>query len=139
MGLDIYTTDDEKNFHIGYISFSNMRGFFILAHDETSYKIYNTILKNLFMPQIEINELYDIIFSQIGDLKILIDHSDCDGTLTPEECRKLKPFLIVDEEKIMSVSKVENLGYYKRIIEKMYRFIDLVDYAAVNNVDLIFG
>lgn len=32
MGLDIWSSDDVKHFHIGYIRFKDMRGLFILPY-----------------------------------------------------------------------------------------------------------
>lgn len=140
MGLDIWTNDDSKTFHIGYIGFSTMRAFFILHYDEESYYNYKTVLRELLRPTMESEALYQKIFEKIGDLSILIDHSDCDGELTSDECKKLLPCLFVDEEKINSQSTVENNEYYNRIIKAMYDFIDMVNYCADNDdVILIFG
>lgn len=137
MGLDIMSSDDEKWFSIGYISFSRMRSFFILHYDEESYYDYNQILMS--RRSSEVDMLYDKIFNKIGDLSILIDHSDCDGRLTSEECKLLRPCLFVDEDKINSISLVENNEYFNRIIHKMYEFIELVEYSIDENVDLLFG
>ena len=140
MSLDIVTSDYEKDFHIGYIGFSNMRAFFILHYDKESYDNYQNVLRGLLHPTDESEALYQEIFEKIGDLSIIIDHSDCDGELTSEECKKLKPCLFVDEEKINAESTVENNEYYNRIIKKMYEFIDLVDYCANHpECKLLFG
>lgn len=140
MGLDIVTSDYEKDFHIGYIGFSNMRAFFILHYDEESYYNYCNVLRGLLRPTPESEALYQKIFEKIDNLSILIDHSDCDGELTSDECKKLLPCLFVDEDKINGVSSVENNEYYNRIIGKMYEFIELVNYCASNDkIKLLFG
>lgn len=139
MGLDIMSSDDEKNFHIGYISFSTMRSLFILHYSTECYNDYNNVLRGIMHPTSETERLYNKIFTVVGDLSILIDHSDCDGRLTSSECKQLRPCLFVDEEKIHNESTVENNEYYNHIISKMYEFIELVDYSIDYDVDLIFG
>lgn len=140
MGLDIRTSDDERDFHIGYMGFSTMRSFFILHYSEDSYIAYNNVLRASMTWSINADRVFNRILKKIGDLSILIDHSDCDGELTSEECKKLKPCLFVDEDKINAQSTVDNNEYYNRIIKKMYEFIDLIDYCASNpEVKLIFG
>lgn len=111
MGLDIWTQDGVRNFHIGYISFSNMRACFLISYGE----------------------------KEIGDLSILINHSDCDGELSVEECKKIRPCLKVNENEIMGKSVVENERYYRRLIHQMYEFIEIIEYAIQNNTKLIFG
>lgn len=141
MGLDIMTSDGEKNFHIGYIGFSNMRAFFILHYGEELYKNYNEILRAPMRWDVHLDKLFEEICEKIGDLSIIIDHSDCDGELTSDECKKLLPSLIVDENKIKSMENYDNNPkYFERIIKLMYEFIDIIDYCAKDDgVKLIFG
>ena len=144
MGLDIWSSDDTKNFHIGYIGFSRMRSYFILHYSVDLFKDYNTILRaTISVSSNELDDIYDNLLEKIGDLSILIDHSDCDGELTSNECKKLKPCLIVDEDKIKSVlseNKEYNMEYVDRVIRLMYDFIDIVDFCAGDDdVTLIFG
>lgn len=127
MGLDIISSDNEKHFHIGYVGFHNLRSCFLLHYGEDLYHDY----KNLIF-SIEDDEFYE----RIGDLEILIDHSDCDGELSSNECKLLKEFLIVDEKSV----KLHNENNSDRIIELMYEFIDLIEYCADNDdVTLLFG
>ena len=143
MGLDIFSSDDEKSFHIGYIGFSTMRSYFIIHYSVDLFKDYNTILRATIRFSNELDDIYDNLLEKIGDLSILIDHSDCDGELTSDECKKLKPCLIVDEDKIKSVlseNKEYNMEYVDRMTGLMYDFIDIVDYCAEHDdVKLIFG
>lgn len=143
MGLDIYSSDDIKNFHIGYMGFSTMRSLFILHYSKKLFNDYNTILRATIKWDEKADVIFNELLEEIGDLSILIDHSDCDGELTSDECKKLKPCLIVDEDKIKSVlseDKEYNIGYVGRLNKLMYDFIDIVDYCAKHdNVKLIFG
>lgn len=139
MGLDIVTSDYEKDFHITYFGFSNMRAFFILHYDEESYYNYQEVLRGLIIPNPESEALYQKIFQKIDDLSILIDHSDCDGELTSSECKSLQRCLFVDEDKIKKVYS-GNLEYAERMIQLMYEFIELVKYCANNDeIKLLFG
>lgn len=135
MGLDIYSSDEVKSFHIGYLSFSRMRAFFVLHYGETLYHVYDEILKNLGFCD---DEVWFGLCDKVGDLSILISHSDCDGELTSDECKKLRECLFIDEHKIKSL-EYSYEEYRIKMIGLMYEFIDLVDYAVENNVELIFG
>lgn len=139
MGLDIYSSDDTKNFHIGYMGFSRMRSFFILHYSKKLFEDYNTILRATIKWDEKADVIFDELLEEIGDLSILINHSDCDGELSSDECKKLRKCLAVDEEKIKSVSS-GNIEYTDRTINVMYEFIDLIDYCAEHDdVILIFG
>ena len=136
MGLDIYSSDGAKDFHITYISFSRMRAFFILHYGETLYQVYNEILKNLGFCN---DGVWFDLRDKVGDLSILISHSDCDGELSSDECKLLINSLFVDEEKIKSLSYADE-EYRNRMIRLMYEFITLIRYCAENDdVELIFG
>lgn len=139
MGLDICSSDDTKNFHISYMGFSTMRSFFILHYGKKLFEDYNTILRATIKWDERVDVIYDKLLEEIGDLSILVDHSDCDGELTSDECKRLRKCLVVDEEKIKSeLSK--NIEYIDRTIKVMYEFIDLIDYCAEHDdVILIFG
>ena len=139
MGLDIYSSDDTKNFHIGYMGFSRMRSFFILHYSRKLFEDYNTILRATIKWDEKADVIFDELLEEIGDLSILINHSDCDGELSSDECKKLRKCLVVDEEKIKSVLS-GNIEYADRTINVMYEFIDLIDYCAEHDdVILIFG
>lgn len=133
MGLDIITSDKRKTFHSGYISFSLMRSYFVLPYGRVLYGVYAKIIK--FQPVS--NECYDDFLEKIGDLSILIDHSDCDGELSSDECKRLLPALTVDEDKISRLDHAEDRK--KQIIERMYDFIDLVRYCSEHDdIKLLF-
>ncbi len=139
MGLDIWSSDDTKNFHISYMGFSTMRSFFILHYGRKLFEDYNAILRATMKWDEKADVIYDKLLEEIGDLIILVDHSDCDGKLTSDECKRLQKCLVVDEEKIKSVLS-ENIEYVDRTIKVMYEFVNLIDYCAErNDVELIFG
>lgn len=135
MGLDIFSSDGVKSFYISYISFSRMRAFFVLHYGETLYCVYDIIIKNSGYCD---DRVWFDLCDKIGDLSILISHSDCDGKLTSDECKKLRKCLFVDEDKIKA-SEYSSDEYRTNMIKLMYEFIDLIDYAVKNNVELIFG
>ena len=139
MGLDITTSDNVKAFHIGYLNFIDMRSYFILHYGTESYEIYHKILNAVLNDSYEVDMLYHKLFKQIGDLKILIGQSDCDGELTSDECKKLRSCLFVDEERIKS-ALAKNKEYCDRMIKLMYEFVGLITYCAEHNdVKLIFN
>ena len=137
MGLDIISSDEVRHFRIGYISFSNMRSYFILHYGRKLFDDYNTILRATLKWDEKADVIFDELLEEIGDLSILINHSDCDGELSSDECKKLKSCLFVDEEKIKSLSTVQN---HENMINNMYEFIELIDYCAEHkDIKLIFG
>ena len=139
MGLDIWSSDDTKNLHIGYMGFNRMRSFFILHYSKKLFEDYNTILRATIKWDEKTDVIFDELLEEIGDLSILINHSDCDGELSSDECKKLKSCLFVDDDKIKSVLS-GNIEYADRIIKLMYEFIDMVEYCAKHeNIELIFG
>ena len=45
MSLDIMTTDEEKYFHIGYIGFATLKGYFVLCFNPSLYYSYQELMK----------------------------------------------------------------------------------------------
>ena len=132
MGLDIHSSDRKMNFHIGYIGFSIMRAFFVLPYGDDAFLEYRNAMATLYMAFS--NDFHDAV----GDLIILIDHSDCGGRLDSQECQKLIKCLKIDEDKIrhLDFKDKDRLEIY---IRKMYDFRDIVNYCAENKeVELIF-
>lgn len=116
-----------------------MRSFFILHYSKKLFEDYNTILRATIKWDEKTDVIFDELLEEIGDLSILINHSDCDGELSSDECKKLKSCLFVDDDKIKSVLS-GNIEYADRIIKLMYEFIDMVEYCAKHeNIELIFG
>ena len=138
MGLEIKTSDNEKSFRIGYFGFSFIRRFFLLHYGTEVHDEYLAMLRNLTFDTEEIFFFSEKFYEKIDDLSILIDHSDCDGELTSEECKRLKPCLFVDEDTI--IKALPDFKEPERYFPLMYEFIDLINYCASNpEVKLIFG
>ena len=141
MGLGILTSDGEKDFNISYFAFADLKSFFLLHYGEDLYNEYRRLLMSAcaHIPQ-EINISEEEFDKRVGALTILIDHSDCDGELTSEECKLLKDCLFVDEDKIRGVEIYKNNPkFVERVIKLMYEFVDIVEYSANNGVKLLFG
>lgn len=143
MGLDIDSSDDEKHFHIGYIGFTIMRSLFILSHDKEKYEQYlKMVNSSTFWGESDYtDDDWDIFYESLGDLSILINHSDVDGILTSDECKGLLNELNIDIDKIYNDSTIaeNNPNACNKYINSMREFKDIVKYAAENNVNLIFG
>lgn len=123
MGLDIFSNDEEMNYHSGYVTFAHIRGLFAAHYDESFYVKYVWML--------------EVPSEKVGDLAIILEHSDVDGELTSQECQKLLPCLLIDEELIQSIVNSDKTDWF---IEKMYEFRNIVQYCAENpQVKLIFG
>ena len=148
MGLDIYSSDEKEHFHIGYFSFTFMRSYFILPYGRDLYDDYRWFIRWLGslgrcsehcpLDEREFEE-------RIGDLSILINHSDCDGILTSVECKKLLPCLKIDKDLLINAlgdlegvdNPVESADDW---IKTMNGFISIVKYCAENDdVILEFG
>ena len=137
MGLEIMTSDNEKSFRIGYFGFSFIRRFFLLHYGTEVHDEYMVLLRNLTFDPEGVFFFTEKFYEKIGDLSILIDHSDCDGELTSEECRKLKPCLFVDEDRI--IKSLPDFNKPEKYFPLMYEFIELISYCADNpEVKLIF-
>lgn len=139
MGLDIITTDNERHFHIGYIGFATLRAYFVLCYNPSLHHSYQELMKyhvRCWYDELECPIDVDKLDKRLGDLRILIWHSDCDGELTSEECKKLLPYLKIDEDLISST-----LGEYNyRTVKKMHEFKALIKYcASYDDVKLLFG
>ncbi len=136
MGLDIWSSDDTETFHIGYIGFSVIRSYFILHYDKKLFEDYTNLLSISCKWNEDADIMFDELLEKIGDLRILIDHSDCDGELSSDECKRLRKCLFVDEDKIREVDS----QVIDSMIKQMYNFIDIVNYCAErDDVKLIFG
>ena len=87
MGLCLQATGTE-NLHIGYGGFSLLRRDIAKAYSQKHGDLYSTMLKNIRtgLPDGFTEDWND---GCDDDLDILLWHSDCDGRLTPQECRKI--------------------------------------------------
>lgn len=101
MGLDISIKGLERKdtYHGGYIKFNVYRKEVANAYNERLGKLYEKTFKEDLQPE-EIEEWNTLCND---DLDIFLWHSDCDGKLTPKECKKIYD--------VMKVLKVEMQGH----------------------------
>lgn len=87
MGLDISIKGLERKdtYHGGYIRFNVYRKEVANAYNKRLGELYEKIFRKDLQPE-EIEE-WNILCND--DLDIFLWHSDCDGKLTPEECKKI--------------------------------------------------
>ena len=129
MGLALTATGFGKTLHIGYGGFSIVRKYIALAYSKKHGEMYSEMLKNIRKP---LPEDFDEKWNEgcNDDLDILLWHSDCDGRLTPQECRKIYRIL----EK-MNVEFEENIDYY----EDFYKnFVAMLKHCYQRRVIMFF-
>ncbi len=87
MGLDIKIKglEREDTYHGGYITFNLYRKNVASAYNERLGELYKKTFKDELQPE-EIEQWNKLCND---DLDIFLWHSDCDGKLTPEECKKI--------------------------------------------------
>jgi len=87
MGLDISVKGLERKdtYHCGYIKFNLYRKKVASAYNERLGELYEKTFKDELQPE-EIKEWNNLCNN---DLDIFLWHSDCDGKLTPKECKKI--------------------------------------------------
>lgn len=87
MGLDINVKglDRKDTYHCGYITFNLYRKNVASAYNERLGELYKKTFKDELQPE-EIKEWNNLCNN---DLDIFLWHSDCDGKLTPKECKKI--------------------------------------------------
>lgn len=87
MGLDISVKGLERKdtYHCGYIKFNLYRKKVASAYNERLGELYEKTFKDELQPE-EIKEWNNLCND---DLDIFLWHSDCDGKLTPKECKKI--------------------------------------------------
>lgn len=87
MGLDINIKglEREDTYHGGYTTFNLYRKDVASAYNERLGELYKKTFKDELQPE-EIKEWNNLCND---DLDIFLWHSDCDGKLTPKECKKI--------------------------------------------------
>lgn len=90
MGLDISIKglEREDTYHGGYMRFASYRIEVCKAFNKTLGEIYE---KPFLTPNYEFTDYEIEQWNKLcnDDLDIFLWHSDCDGKLTPEECKKI--------------------------------------------------
>ena len=87
MGLDINIKGLERKetYHCGYITFNLYRKNVASAYNERLGELYKKTFKDELQPE----EIKEWNYLCDDDLDIFLLHSDCDGKLTPKECKKI--------------------------------------------------
>jgi hypothetical protein len=91
MGLDVYAKGltSETGFSCGYITFGVYRMKVACAYNEEFGRLYEKSYKNLFFKGYTEDEIKRWNEICNDDLDIFLNHSDCDGKFTPQECKKI--------------------------------------------------
>jgi len=121
MGLDIEIKGmtSEETYHGSYHGFAFFRQAIASAYNEELGELYKkSSIHNLVDAEIDLwNALCD------DGLDLFLWHSDCDGKLTPKECKLIYSALEkIDEEKLKEFDETGMvLKLYKRFL-KMFSF-----------------
>lgn len=136
MGLDIWSEDDEKFFHISYFGFSDLKKGFLISYNYDIYMFYELFIEAYMKDNERLVELLDEMLQLYipNDLLILINHSDIDGELNSFECKRLLPYLNINPRLIK-----EYISDNEFLIKKMNEFKEIVEYGDTEDVKLIFG
>lgn len=136
MGLDIWSEDDEKFFHISYFGFNDLKKGFLISYNYDVYMLYKLFIEAYMKDNERLVELLDEMLQLYipNDLLILINHSDIDGELDSFECKRLLPYLNINPRLIK-----EYISDSEFLIKKMNEFKEIVEYGNTEDVKLIFG
>ena len=136
MGLDIWSDDDKKIFHISYFGFNNLKKGFLISYNYEMYLLYKSFIEGYVEDNERLVEMLDeAIQSHIpNDLLILINHSDVDGELDSFECKRLLPYLNINPKMIK-----KHMNNSEFLIKKMNEFKEIIEYGGNEDVKLIFG
>lgn len=127
MGLDINIKGLERKdtYHGGYIRFNIYRKEVANAYNKRLGELYEKIFKEDLQPE-EIEEWNTLCND---DLDIFLWHSDCDGKLTPKECK-----LIYDELKNIDIQDLEYSNEYT--MHELW--LNMLKYCYKNRVNMYF-
>lgn len=136
MGLDIWSEDDGKNFHISYFGFTDLKKGFLISYDYDMYESYKLFIEAYVKgDEKTVERIDEMLQSHIpNDLLILINHSDVDGELDSFECKRLLPYLNINPKLIK-----EHMNNSEFLIKKMNEFKEMIEYGGTEDVKMIFG
>lgn len=139
MGLTIYAKGLDKTYDCGYFSFFNFRKQLAKTFDENLGFLYEKWI-NEGLTEEECNQFTEICPDGLG---IFLTHSDCDGKLSPKECR-----MIYDDIKDLKMDlQGHNYGLIKLPDGKMtmetYNMLErwkyMLQYCYKRRVNMYFG
>ena len=132
MGLDVSVKglDRKDTYHCGYITFGLYRKKVANAYNKRLGELYEkTYIEDLTKEEIkEWNGICN------DDLDIFLWHSDCEGKLTPQECRKIY--------NAMKDLKVEMQGhnYIEMNVYDMHKlWLNMFKHCYQKRVNMYFG
>lgn len=132
MGLDLRANGYPKEaLHIGYIGFGTVRKQIAKSYNEELGELYEKQYKGFcdyVYTDEEVNRYNEICDD---DLDILLNHSDCEGKLTYQECKKIINALNKFEFKYPDEWRQD----YK---EKYYVLKNMIEWGANNRRTLYF-
>lgn len=103
MGLSVYAKGMEDTYDCGYLTFGNFRIQLAKTYNEELGELYEKWIKESLSDE-ELKRINEII---PHGLAIFLTHSDCDGKLTPKECR-----LIYEDIKDLKMDMIgHNYGF----------------------------
>lgn len=130
MGLDINIKGLERKdtYHGGYMRFANYRIKIAKSFNEKLGQIYEKQFLNMDynFTKDEIEQLNNL---SNNNLDIFLWHSDCDGKLTPKECK-----LIYDELKNIDIQDLEYSNEYT--MHELW--LNMLKYCYKNRVNMYF-
>lgn len=132
MGLDIYAKGLEykNSYHCGYITFNNYRKKLATAYNPILGEIYKKTLYGEELTEKEIKQWNELCND---DLDIFLWHSDCDGKLTPKECKKI--YDVVKNLKVeMKGHNYITMNYYNM----HEQWINMFKYCYKRKVNMYF-
>lgn len=130
MGLDIKIKGLERKdtYHGGYMRFANYRIKIAKSFNKKLGQIYEKQFLNMNynFTKDEIEQLNNL---SNNNLDIFLWHSDCDGKLTPKECK-----LIYDELKNIDIQDLEYSNEYT--MHELW--LNMLKYCCKNRVNMYF-
>lgn len=127
MGLDINVKGlgRKDTYHCGYITFNLYRKKVATAYNKRLGELYEKTFKDELNAE-EIEEWNDLCNN---DLDIFLWHSDCDGKLTPKECKK-----IYDELKKLNVKDL----FYSNKWTMQELWLNMLQFCYKHRVNMWF-
>lgn len=127
MGLDINIKGltREDTYHSGYIRFNVYRKEIANAYNKRIGELYEKTFKEDLQPE-EIEEWNTLCND---DLDIFLWHSDCDGKLTSQECKK-----IYDELKKLDIEDI----YYSNKYNMHQLWLNMLQFCYKHRVNMYF-
>ena len=91
MGLDLIATGFDGSVRIGYMSFGSYRRAVAKSYNKEFGNIYEKWYKSGLIESFKLTEVECQRWNEISDddLDILLTHSDCDGQMSVDECKKV--------------------------------------------------